>query len=43
MVLVDDVQQMGTSGYPALDELALPGYSFEVFGSVARLAPETRS
>ena len=43
VVLVDDLQFMGTPGYPTTEELALPGYSFEAVGSVARLAPVTRS
>lgn len=43
VILVDDLQFMGTPGYPAAEELAPPGYSFEAVGSVARLAPVTRS
>ena len=43
VVLVDDLQYIGTPGYPRLDELTLPGYTFEAFGPVARLTPATRS
>lgn len=43
VVLIDDLQYLGTPGYPAADELTLPGYAFEAFGSVGRLAPATRS
>ena len=43
VILVDDLQFMGTPGYPAAEELAPPGYSFEAVGPVARLVPVTRS
>jgi hypothetical protein len=40
VVLVDDLQYAGTPGYPALDEIALPGYRFEDARGVAVLTPE---
>jgi hypothetical protein len=40
VVLVDDLQYAGTPGYPALDEIALPGYRFEDVRGVAVLTPE---
>ena len=43
VVLVDDLQYLGTEGYPALAELELPGYDLETVGSVVRLTPNTRS
>jgi hypothetical protein len=43
VVLVDDLQYLGKTGYPRLDELELPGYSLDTVGSVARLTPVTRS
>jgi hypothetical protein len=43
VILVDDLEFVGTPGYPAAEELAPPGYSFDAVGSVARLAPVTRS
>jgi predicted O-methyltransferase YrrM len=39
VVLIDDLQYAGTAGYPALDELALPGYRFEDVRGVAVLTP----
>jgi hypothetical protein len=40
IVLVDDLQYIGTPGYPALDEITLPSYRFEAAGGVAVLTPE---
>lgn len=39
VVLVDDMRLMGGSGFPAVDELAPPGYRFEQVGDVGRLTP----
>jgi predicted O-methyltransferase YrrM len=39
VVLIDDLQYAGTPGYPALDELSLPGYRFEDVRGVAVLTP----
>ena len=43
VVLVDDLQYLGETGYPRLDEAELPGDSLDTVGSVARLTPVTRS
>jgi predicted O-methyltransferase YrrM len=40
VVLVDDLQYAGTTGYPALNEIALPGYRFEDARGVGVLTPE---
>jgi hypothetical protein len=39
VVLVDDLQYLGTPGYPTLAELALPGYRFEQASGVGVLTP----
>jgi hypothetical protein len=43
VVLVDDLQYLGTPGYPTRAELALPGYLLEEDGGVAVLRPASRS
>jgi predicted O-methyltransferase YrrM len=41
VVLVDDVQYLGTPGYPTLAEVALPGHRLEEDGGVAVLTPDS--
>jgi hypothetical protein len=41
VVMIDDLQYLGTPGYPTLEELALPGHRFEDLGGVAVLRPES--
>ncbi len=40
VVLVDDLKYAGTPGYPALEEIAIPGYRFEQVRGVAVLTPD---
>jgi hypothetical protein len=42
VVLVDDLQYLGTAGYPTRGELALPGYRFEDARGVGVLTPDSR-
>jgi len=39
VVLVDDMRLMGRDGFPAVEELALPGYRLERVGDVGVLTP----
>jgi predicted O-methyltransferase YrrM len=39
VVLVDDIRLMGDPGFPAREELTLPGYGFEQIGDVGLLQP----
>jgi hypothetical protein len=40
VVLVDDLQYLGTPGYPALGEITIPGYRFEQARGIAVLTPD---
>jgi hypothetical protein len=41
VVLIDDLQYLGTPGYPTLAELDLPGHRLHEVGGVAVLRPES--
>jgi hypothetical protein len=41
VVLVDDLQNLGTPGYPTLGEITLPGYQLEQARGVAVLTPDS--
>jgi hypothetical protein len=43
VVLVDDMRLMGSAGFPSIDDLSLPGYSFQRLEDVGLLAPATSS
>jgi predicted O-methyltransferase YrrM len=43
VVLVDDMRLMGSEGFPAREQLALPGWRLEQVGDVARLAQESQA
>ena len=43
VLLVDDLQYLGSPGFPGRDELELPGYRLAEIGSVGRLVPALSS
>jgi hypothetical protein len=43
VVLIDDIQYLGTPGYPTLAEVAFPGYRIAEANGVALLTPEPRA
>jgi predicted O-methyltransferase YrrM len=43
VVLVDDMRLMGREGFPAVEQLRLPGYRLERIGDVGRLTREAQT
>jgi hypothetical protein len=43
VILVDDMRLMGSEGFPAGEQLALPGWRLQQVGDVAKLAQESQA